>query len=94
MLNITLVVVDDIVHKLYFVTIAMSCGPYPGPGLAHVMHANPVFELVGSPDYDKTVQSAQVDQEFDEFKKKHGKVYDDDKEHELRKTNFRHNYRY
>ena len=72
----------------------MSCGPYPGPGLAHVMHANPMFELVGSPDYDSSVQSAQIDKQFDEFKKKHGKVYDGDKEHEQRKTNFRHNYRY
>ena len=78
---------------LFFIT-AMSCGSFPGPGLAHVMHANPVFELIGSPDHDRTVQSAQVDKQFDEFKKKHGKVYDDDKEHEQRKNNFLHNYRY
>ena len=72
----------------------MSCGPYPGPGLAHVMHANPVFELIGSPDHDRSVQSAEMDKQFEEFKKKHGKAYHDDKEHEQRKTNFRNNFRY
>ena len=79
---------------LLFSTIAMSCGANPEVELAHVMHANPMFELVGSPDHDRTVQPAQIDKQFDEFKKKHGKVYDDDKEHEQRKYNFLHNYRY
>ena len=58
------------------------------------MHANPMFELIGSPDHDKSMQSAQVDKEFEEFKKKHSKDYHDNKEHEQRKTNFHHNYRY
>ena len=72
----------------------MSCGPFPGPGLAHVMHANPAFELIGSPDHDRSVQTVQLDKQFEEFKKKHGKDYRDDKEHEQRKANFRNNYRY
>ena len=58
------------------------------------MHANPMFELVGSPHHDKSVQSAQLDKQFEEFKKKHGKAYHDDMEHEQRKNNFRNNFRY
>lgn len=58
------------------------------------MHANPLFELVGSPDHDKSLQSAQLDKQFDEFKKKHVKVYHSDKEHEIRKNYFQHNRRY
>ena len=76
------------------IAIGMSCGPYLGPGLAHAMHANPAFELVGSPGHDESLQSAQLNEQFDKFKKKHGKVYHSDKEHEQRKNNFHHNSRY
>ena len=79
---------------LFYVAIEMTCGPFPGPGLAHVMHANPMFELIGSPDHDRSLQSSQLDKNFEEFKKKHNKNYHDNKEHEQRKTNFRHNFRY
>ena len=72
----------------------MSCNPFPDASLAHVMYANPAFELIGSPDHDRSVQTAQLDKQFEEFKKKHGKDYRDAKEHEQRKANFRNNYRY
>ena len=62
-------------------------------GLAHVMHANPMFEFVGSPDHDAATQSAQRDSQFDQFKQKHNKQYEDEVEHEVRKTHFRHNSR-
>ena len=70
-----------------------SCGPFPDQGLAHVMHANPMFEFVGSPDHDTATQSAHLDNQFDQFKQKHNKQYEDEKEHEVRKTHFRHNFR-
>ena len=72
----------------------MSCDPFLDASLAHVMHANPAFELIGLPDHDRSVQTAQLDKQFEEFKKKHGKDYRDDKEHEQRKAYFRNNYRY
>ena len=80
---------DNVVMLL----VGMSCGSFPGPGLTHVMHANPMFELVGSPDYDTATQSAHLDNQFDQFKQKHNKQYEDEKEHEVRKTHFRHNFR-
>ena len=73
--------------------VGMSCGSFLGPGSTHVMHANPMFELVGSPDHDSSTQSAQLDEQFDQFKQKHNKQYKDEVEHEVRKTHFRHNLR-
>ena len=57
------------------------------------MHTNPMLELIGSLEHDWSVQSIELDKQFDEFKK-HGKVCDDDKERELCKTYFHHNCRY
>jgi len=74
--------------------VGMSCGSFPGPGLDHVMHANPMFELVGSPDHDTATQSAHLDNQFDQFKQKQDKQYKDEVEHEVRKTHFRHNFRW
>ena len=36
----------------------------------------------------------EIDEEFEAFKTKHSKVYSGTAEHEQRKANFRHNYRY
>ena len=58
------------------------------------MCENPFFELVGAKGYSDSDRSKRVENKFDEFKNKHGKQYKDEIEEALRKTHFRHNYRW
>jgi len=58
------------------------------------MCENPFFELVGAKGYSENDRSKRVENEFNEFKNKHGKQYKDEIEEAQRKTHFRHNYRW
>lgn len=82
---------DDSVFDIYK---DMNCTDFPGPGLAHPMHGNPVFELVGTPQHGEDVQTSQTEKEFTAFKHKHNKQYQDETEEFKRKNHFRNNLRY
>jgi len=71
-----------------------ECISFPGPGVTDPMCENPFFELVGAKGYSENDRSKRVENEFNEFKNKHGKQYKDEIEEAQRKTHFRHNYRY
>lgn len=65
----------------------LKCGGFPGPGVDHHVLTNPMREYLHNDD-------THVHQQFDNFKTKHGREYDSEKEHEYRKSIFRHNLRY
>ncbi|XP_005105873.1 digestive cysteine proteinase 1 [Aplysia californica] len=66
---------------------SMKCGPYPGPGMkAKKILLDPIREFIHH-------QEDHMHEEFEIFKKVHGKTYDD-AEHESRKHIFRQNLRY
>ena len=71
-----------------------SCIPFPGPGVASPMSENLFFEFFGAAGYKDAHRTAHVDREFDSFKLKHHKTYDDRTEESQRKGHFTHNYRY
>lgn len=70
-----------------------KCVSYPGPGVTLPMAENPMFEFVGASGYDTKQHSHIVDRDFGQFKKKHDRNYEDDKEEVQRKVHFRHNHR-
>ena len=51
-------------------------------------HFNPMGEFM-----HENFEDSEVEEMFDEFKKRHGKSYDNPVEHEQRKHIFRHNVR-
>ena len=57
------------------------------------MHLNPMFEMVGTPHHTEEDKVSQLHSEFEDFKMKHGKEYNNDREHFERKNTFRENYR-
>lgn len=63
------------------------CVGFPGPGSGTVATFNPMREFV-HPHYTE-----HVDDEFHRFINKHGKVYDQNVEHQFRKEIFRQNLR-
>lgn len=52
-------------------------------------HFNPMGEFM-----HENFEDTEVEEMFNEFKKRHGKSYDDPTEHEQRKHIFRHNMRW
>lgn len=71
-----------------------SCIDFPGPGDTLAMAENPMFEFIGSPGYTAAHQSHTIDKDFNQFKEMHQRFYENEKEEEIRKVNFRHNHRY
>lgn len=65
----------------------MHCTSFPGPGDRHIYTFNPMAEFI------HPTTTSHVDFEFDKFKNKHNKVYNDI-EHEHRKELFRQNARF
>lgn len=70
------------------------CIDFPGPGDTLAMAEHPMFEFIGSPDYTAAHQSNKIDKDFSKFKEIHSRLYENEKEEEIRKFNFRHNFRY
>jgi C1A family cysteine protease len=64
-----------------------SCVSFPGPGSRHVYDFNPMHEFIHHSD-------KHMENEFEIFKKKHGKSYRDKVEHDSRKNLFRQNMRF
>lgn len=68
----------------------LTCTGFPGPGFDHVRSSNPMAELIN----DEETRESFVESKFMEFKKIHGKEYQNLTEEELRKSHFRHNHRF
>lgn len=64
----------------------LTCRSFPGPGV-HRATTNPMNEYLHHDD-------SHVDEAFHDFKKNHGKQYDDHSEHAMRKAFFHQNLRY
>ena len=64
-----------------------SCRSFPGPGNDHVSTHNPIKEFIHGHDQ-------HIEKDFESFKEKHGKNYQEKSEEEERKANFRHNHRF
>jgi C1A family cysteine protease len=75
-------------ESIFDVSENMSCQEFPGPGSQ--LHLNTFSNPIGELLHD----SGEVDREFEKFKSTYGKSYQNNKEHESRKTNFRHNFRF
>lgn len=66
----------------------LTCRSYPGPGHAkNVAIHDPIREFIHGVGH-------HIDSEFDRFKNKHEKNYNDASQHEVRKNAFRNNYRF
>ncbi|XP_062521536.1 digestive cysteine proteinase 1-like [Corticium candelabrum] len=78
----------EIPEETFNVPEGLKCQDFPGPGSQQHLNTvtNPISELLHD--------SGEVDNEFEKFKTTHGKSYHDPKEHEARKANFRHNFRF
>lgn len=66
----------------------LACSSFPGPGDKHIYTFNPMKEFI------HPASDSHVDFEFGKFKTKHGRNYNNEKEHALRKDIFRQNVRY
>ena len=71
-----------------------KCISFPGPGNTLAMAENPMFEYVGAEGYGSEHQSHKVERDFAEFRDKHSREYQDDKEEAFRKFHFQQNHRY
>ncbi|ALC43483.1 26-29-p [Drosophila busckii] len=78
---------DDIPNEVFEIDENLTCMGFPGPGSGHFATLNPMKEFISGSD-------EHVDKEFHHFKRKHGKDYPSDNEHEYRKNIFRQNLRY
>lgn len=58
------------------------------------MCENPFFEVFGATFYSRFDQRRRVDDEFEQFRDKHGKKYKDDQELSQKKNIFKHNLRF
>ncbi|XP_044745949.1 digestive cysteine proteinase 1 [Coccinella septempunctata] len=74
--------------KIFEIDSNLTCSSFPGPGDKHIYTFNPMKEFI----YPET--DSHVEFEFGKFKTKHGKSYENQKEHDLRKNIFRQNVRY
>ena len=54
---------------------------------------HPFFEFMGAEGYKDHHRTAKVDGDFEAFKDKHERTYDNEAEEAKRKTHFRHNHR-
>lgn len=79
---------DSVPPETFAIDSNLTCSSFPGPGDRHIYTFNPMREFI-HPSSD-----SHVDFEFDKFKTKHGRNYENDKEHALRKDIFRQNVRY
>lgn len=70
-----------------FFLLGMSCGAFPGPGVAHRILANPIQDLI------HTSPVGHAHRLFGHFKEKYERNYEDEVEHEKREHNFVHNVR-
>lgn len=70
-----------------------DCKQFPGPGVNIPMAENHAFAFFGAAGYGTKHQSHKVDTEFDNFKEKHGRKYNDEKHEEQKKFHFRRNHR-
>ncbi|KAJ9581501.1 hypothetical protein L9F63_023327, partial [Diploptera punctata] len=65
----------------------VTCSSFPGPGDKHIVTFNPMSEFINNIDH-------HVESEFDIFKRRHNKQYEDLIEHGKRKEIFRQNLRF
>ncbi|EGD75699.1 hypothetical protein PTSG_07816 [Salpingoeca rosetta] len=72
--------------SLYEPPKGMSCGDFPGPGVAVHHHRG---GLHMHEDYEAAEK--EVGAAFDSFKAQHGRMYETEQEHAKRLNNFRHN---
>lgn len=70
-----------------------GCEGFPGPGVTLPMAENHAFAFFGASGYNAKHHSHKVDTEFNDFREKYVRGYDDDKVMEQRKFHFRHNHR-
>lgn len=66
------------------------CVAFPGPGSGHFATFNPMSEFM----HPHRGASEHIDNEFGRFIGKHGRDYDNESEHEHRKTVFMQNLRF
>lgn len=66
--------------------LGLSCRDFPGPGVQDMISMNPMREFIQNDD-------DHIHEQFEDFKTKHSKTYQDDTEHERRKNIFRQNNR-
>lgn len=78
---------EDIPSDIFEVELD-QCQSFPGPGSSHYATMNPMKEFV----YPHSEN--HVDEEFERFRNKHSKDYDNNHEHENRKNIFRQNLRF
>lgn len=80
--------VDDIDPTVFVVGSDYQCTSFPGPGSRHYATFNPMKEFV------HPIHDGHVHDEFERFKSKHDRQYEDSVEHEKRLNNFRQNLRF
>ncbi|XP_014666952.1 PREDICTED: digestive cysteine proteinase 1-like [Priapulus caudatus] len=72
---------------VFDVPAGLTCGGFPGPGVERRALANPMREYVAGDD-------AHAHESFTQYRERHGRRYDDEREHKLRKHVFRNNLRF
>ncbi|XP_070555832.1 digestive cysteine proteinase 1-like [Ptychodera flava] len=75
-------------RSVFEVSDKSRCGDFPGPGLEHHVTANPFQEII------EPAKVNRIHKLFDEFKDKHGRKYQDEREHSERMVHFTNNVRY
>lgn len=82
------------INSSVFNISAENCISFPGPGITFPMAESPIFEYIGAQGYERKHQSHKIDTDFNDFKEKHGRKYENDKDEAQRKFHFRQNHRY
>ena len=73
--------------KVFDLPTNYTCRSFPGPGVEHIGHNNPIQEFINGVD-------SHTDMEFNKFMDKHNKNYSTDSSQRERKNIFRQNLRY
>ncbi|XP_055383598.1 digestive cysteine proteinase 1 [Condylostylus longicornis] len=78
---------EDIPNEVFEIDEKLKCVSFPGPGKGHYATFNPMQEFI------HPVSNEHLDNEFNRFVGKHGKIYIGDTEKDYRKDIFRQNLR-
>ncbi len=84
---------NDTIDSSSFNVSVDNCIDFPGLGVTLPMAHNPVFQYIGANGYEKKHHAHLVDNDFNNFKSKHGRQYNKAQEEIRRKINFQHNHR-
>lgn len=79
---------QEIPADVFEIQTVDPCSAFPGPGTGHYATFNPMQEFIHPRSEE------HLDNEFFRFKNKHGKKYNDGKEHDRRRDIFRQNLRF